>query len=167
MNTFSNLTEQVRDAGEKLLAIYDAELGDNIGGNISGRPVVGDAFLAYQGLLQARDLCHGLAHRSGWWTDLGTDLPIDPEAVFAEKLLLVHGEISEAMEGHRKSLPDDHLPHRHSLEVELADAMIRILDLAGAMDLDLAGALIEKLAYNQERADHKKDNRRSENGKRY
>ena len=25
----------------------------------------------------------------------------------------------------------------------------------------------EKLAYNQERADHKKDNRRSENGKRY
>jgi hypothetical protein len=35
------------------------------------------------------------------------------------------------MEGERKNLMDDHLPHRRSAEVELADALIRIFDYAG------------------------------------
>ena len=60
------------------------------------------------------------------------------------KLVLIHSEISEAMEGFRKGIKDEHLPDRSMFEVELADALIRIFDLAGAHDLDLGGALQEK-----------------------
>ena len=71
------------------------------------------------------------------------------------------------MEGHRKSLMDDKLPHRPMLEVELADAVIRIFDMAGGLGLDVAGALVEKLAFNAQRADHKIENRQGEHGKKY
>jgi NTP pyrophosphatase (non-canonical NTP hydrolase) len=60
---------------------------------------------------------------------------------------------------------DDKLPHRPALEVELADAIIRIMDLAGAMNLDIAGAICEKMTYNAQRPDHKIENRMSEGGK--
>ena len=53
------------------------------------------------------------------------------------------------------------------IEVELADAMIRILDLAGALQLDLAGAMQEKLAFNKTREDHQIENRMKDNGKAY
>jgi NTP pyrophosphatase (non-canonical NTP hydrolase) len=62
---------------------------------------------------------------------------------------------------------DDHLPLRSMLEVELADAVIRIADLAGALDLDLGGAIAEKLAYNAKRADHNPENRAAAGGKAY
>jgi NTP pyrophosphatase (non-canonical NTP hydrolase) len=78
---------------------------------------------------------------------------------------LIHSEVSEALEGVRKDTADTHLPHRKAVEVELADAMIRIFDLAGQMDLDLAGAILEKLAYNQQRADHKPEARNAIGGK--
>lgn len=87
------------------------------------------------------------------------------KALVAEKLCLSHSELSEAMEGYRKGLQDDHLPHRSMLEVELADAVIRIADLAGALGLDLGGAIAEKLQYNQSREDHKPENRAKEGGK--
>ena len=120
------------------------------------------------GLQSATDLCHGLASRSGWWTDMATGQRFTADQVnIPEKLCLIHSEVSEAMEGHRKGLIDDKLPHRKMLEVELADAMIRILDLAGFLGLDLAGATIEKLAYNQVRQDHKIENRLGENGKKF
>jgi NTP pyrophosphatase (non-canonical NTP hydrolase) len=82
-------------------------------------------------------------------------------------LMLIVSEISEAMEGDRKSLMDDHLPHRKMLEVELADAVIRIMDLAGREGLDLGGAMMEKLDYNSKRLDHKIENREKEGGKKY
>lgn len=120
------------------------------------------------GLIEAQVLCHGLASRSGWWTDKATGERKTREQVnVAEKLCLIHSEISEAMEGDRKDLNDDHLPHRKMIEVELADALIRILDLAGFLQLDVAGATIEKLAYNQQRVDHKLENRAAAGGKAY
>ena len=100
-----------------------------------------------------------------WWEDLYTG---EPKARnMGELLCLVHSEISEAMEGHRKNLQDDKLPHRKMIEVELADAIIRIFDIAGAYNMDLEGAFNEKRAYNASRADHKKEARMSENGKKY
>jgi len=100
-----------------------------------------------------------------WWCDLTTGEPIVRNV--GELLCLVHSEISEAMEGHRKNLMDDKLPHRTMFEVELADTMIRLFDIAGGFNLDLAGAIIEKLEYNKVREDHKPENRLGVNGKKY
>lgn len=110
-----------------------------------------------------RDACHNAAFAAGWW------LKVDPRAphVVPAKLCLIHSEISEAMEGDRKGLMDDHLPHRPMIEVELADAVIRIADLAGALNLDLGGAIAEKMAYNARRADHKPAARAAAGGKAY
>ena len=104
------------------------------------------------------DKIHGAHRTAGWW-----DKPRETGTL----LCLVHSEISEAMEGDRKKLQDDHLPHRPMIEVELADAVIRIFDMAGGLGLDVAGALAEKFEYNHVRADHKRENRESENGKKY
>lgn len=109
------------------------------------------------------DLCHGASVKAGWWQY--TDIK-DRHTVPA-KLCLIHSEISEAMEGHRKGLMDDKLPTRPMIEVELADALIRIADLAGALRLDLGGAVAEKMDFNKVRADHKPENREKVGGKTY
>lgn len=44
---------------------------------------------------------------------------------------------------------DTHCPDYSALEVELADAVIRIMDYAHARSLDIAGAIIAKMGYNQ------------------
>ncbi len=108
--------------------------------------------------------CHGASRGAGWWDN--TDVHGDRHVVPA-KLCLIHSEISEAMEGHRKGLMDDKLPHRPMIEVELADALIRICDLAGALGLDLGGAVYEKMAFNARRADHKPEARAAAGGKTY
>lgn len=117
-----------------------------------------------------QEICHERAKDSGWWTNLQTDALFtgtEVRAMVPEKLLLIHSEVSEATEAFRKSLMDSHLPERDGLEVELADAVIRIMDLAGAMKLDIGAAISAKLAYNAQRADHKLSARREANGKRF
>ena len=111
------------------------------------------------------DMCHGLAKEAGWWSDLETGECAIESRNIPEILCLIHSEISEAMEGHRKNLMDDKLPNRKMLEVELGDAVIRIFDLAGALNMDLGGAITEKLIYNIDREDHKREHRQGVNGK--
>jgi len=101
---------------------------------------------------------------AGWYTDLGSGKPI--ERNFGEVIALMHSELSEALEGWRKDLMDDHIPNRKNMEVELADCVIRIFDTAHAEGLDIGGAMAEKFAYNQTRADHKIENRKRKGGKR-
>lgn len=91
-----------------------------------------------------------------WWTREDGS-PIERNK--GELLMLIVSEISEAMEGERKNLIDDKLPHRLMVEVELADAIIRIADYAGAFGYDLEGAYREKMAYNAARVDHAREAR--------
>jgi NTP pyrophosphatase (non-canonical NTP hydrolase) len=109
--------------------------------------------------------CHTASVKGGWWNDPATGAPLPVDVPL--KLVLVHSELSEALEGDRKDLMDSHLPHRKSIEVELADAVIRIFDLAGALKLDIVLAMLEKMAYNAARSDHKAENRTKSNGKKY
>jgi NTP pyrophosphatase (non-canonical NTP hydrolase) len=94
---------------------------------------------------QLNDLCQtifSMNREKGFW---------DKPRSNVELIALMHSELSEALEADRKDLMDDKLPNRKGFEVELADAMIRIMDTAGARNLDLAGAIKEKLVYNATR----------------
>lgn len=100
-----------------------------------------------------------------WWVDIKTKEPLNRN--FGELIALCHSELSEALEGNRKNLMDDKLPNRKQDEVELADLLIRVFDLAGAKGMDLEGAYQEKRLYNANREDHKHKHRLSDGGKKY
>lgn len=111
---------------------------------------------------------------SGWWmdTETGEDVRTWPKKFMdlwiSAKLMLIVTEVAEAMEGHRKNLKDDKLPQYPMIRVELADAMIRILDMAGGFDNDtfpFGEVVMAKRAFNGKRADHKLENRRAAGGK--
>lgn len=70
-----------------------------------------------------------------WWHDLNTGERLDRNK--GEMLMPMVSEIAEAMEGERKDLMDDHLPHRKMAEVEMADLVIRALDYAGGHGYEL------------------------------
>ncbi len=148
-------------------------------------------YMAYH-LNEMVKIAHGVAKEGGWWDRKGAAakadaLRNDPSKACEysnemldlldevadegrnplELLALCHSELSEALEGIRKDQMDDKLPHRKMFEVELADTILRIFDIAGGFDLDLGGALTEKLLFNTTRADHKPENRALDNGKKY
>ena len=101
--------------------------------------------------------------------------------LIACKIALIHSEISEAMEAHRKDLKDDKLSHRLGLETEISDAIIRQFDLTGAMNhaaelgvvdpethkLNIESSISEKMDFNKTREDHKISVRQMTNGKKY
>lgn len=118
-----------------------------------------------KGFRVVQDQSYRLSSEAGWWDSIKTD-----EQLFDAvpgKLCLIHSEISEAMEGHRKGLPDDKLPHYPMFAVELADAVIRIGDLAGRCGFDLGPIIAEKMEFNSSRPDHRRENRAKDGGKKY
>lgn len=96
------------------------------------------------------------AREKGWWP--GEDY--NPNSnnflhtlVISSKLCLVHSEVSEALEALRdgmiRNVTISGKPE--GLEVELADTVIRILDLAEWLGLDIEAAMQCKMDYNRER----------------
>lgn len=77
---------------------------------------------------------HAFNVDKGWWDDY----PVKTDR-FDTAMMLVTSELSESMEGCRKNLMDDKVPQYRMFDVELADAMIRLLDLAGAYEIETFG----------------------------
>ena len=123
-----------------------------------------------EGLSLAQSIFHRENRIAGWWTDpdTGKDYPKEMfRWIVPTKLALIHSKVSKTLEGYRKDKMDDHLPDRKMIEVELADVLIRVFDLAGALNLDLAGAVLAKREYNLLRQDHKKEARSQTDGKKF
>lgn len=100
-----------------------------------------------------------------WWHDPLTGLPIKRNT--GEMLMLVVSELAEALEGDRKGLRDDKLPQYQMFDVEIADTLIRLFDIAGHLIPNIGEILQAKLEYNMKREDHTLEHRLGEGGKKY
>lgn len=76
--------------------------------------------------------------KAGWWkqnkihdTESGETGFITIPRNIGELLCLVHSEMSEAYEGYKLGLKDDHLPEYPMFQVELGDTCIRLYDILG------------------------------------
>ena len=89
---------------------------------------------------------HENAVAHGWWDDPDRNTP--------ELLCLIHSEISEALEAYRDGEIDTVVHDNGKPEgfwVEMADAVIRVMDLAGRFDVDLEHIIALKHEYNKTR----------------
>jgi hypothetical protein len=177
-------------------------------------------------LVELQNKIHAQNKELGWW---------DEPRPFSTFVCLFHSELSEAMEGDRKGLMDDHLPQYPMFQVEMADFVIRVFDYLGSVgfgesdyedtscmlgdeiddqtdtrfiagmhlcvslamseddddgnwgesysllaggvlasfmhaknsSFDLHKIILEKVEYNKHRADHKRENRAKQGGKKY
>lgn len=125
------------------------------------------------GLQLLIELCHNASYARGWWHDQATGRPLiiegSPQTPYIKctKLLLTVSEIGECMEGLRTDAPDDKLPQFSMETVEIADAMIRLCDYAGAYGLPVVAAILAKMDFNAVRKDHDVETRKAKGGKKF
>lgn len=97
---------------------------------------------------------HELALKKGWWTDPSTGNPVAAEAKIPEAIALIHSELSEALDEFRNNRMATYTGENGKPEgfaIELADTVIRIMDLCGALNIDLEEAVALKHEYNKTR----------------
>lgn len=105
-------------------------------------------------------LVHGMACDKGWWDDVafGPSGMLPSVDQIAGKLLMVHAEVSEAAEELRRTplncINDEKFEDFDKpagFGIELADIIIRVLDLSRAMGINISEVLAKKIIYNRYR----------------
>jgi NTP pyrophosphatase (non-canonical NTP hydrolase) len=101
---------------------------------------------------------HSLAKEKGWYDGIDTvNLRNLPPDFIPAKLALIHSEISEALEAYRKDgIPntcgiEEVVMGEGSMAEELADAVIRIFDLAGLLKIQIGSCILAKHRFNKSR----------------
>lgn len=85
---------------------------------------------------------HQMAKEKGFWDETASTNN-------GEKLMLIVSELGECLEALRHgNLPSEHIPEFSGAEEELADAVIRIMDLCEVRNWRLSDAIVAKAAYN-------------------
>jgi len=113
-------------------------------------------------LKQMQKRAHDTAKAKGWWdgkrydgTEPGNGA-VNPELVdVPTSLCLIHSEVSEALESYRKGEPNLWFAESgkpEGIASEMADVIIRIGDLCGALDIDIESAVLAKMAHNETRS---------------
>jgi NTP pyrophosphatase (non-canonical NTP hydrolase) len=131
----------LRHALDAYLDRADAHTGD---GRRSGKSLFHDTL----------DAAHRTACDKGWWE--GFKGPGVGDTIIPEKIALIHSEVSEALEAYRAGLDPrkvylDSKGKPEGVAAELADVLIRMMDLCGALDIPLWEAVVIKMRYNESR----------------
>jgi NTP pyrophosphatase (non-canonical NTP hydrolase) len=82
-------------------------------------------------------------NRANGWIALTPKDTNDPYLI-PSALVLIHSEVSEALEAHR-------VQDINNFREELADILIRVLDVAGGLEINMDEAVAEKLEKNHHR----------------
>lgn len=102
---------------------------------------------------EMQERAHRIAVDHGWWPEEGDHSAVD--ATIPKNLMLIVTEIAEAMECYREGQPmtwTDDGGKPQGIASELADVLIRVADLCGAIGIDLEASVLDKMAYNARRS---------------
>ncbi len=143
---YQTTVERVAATRKIEVAEVSPSVADGILKNAAGSTETGK-FPIRSGILRLQHWITEWAIGKGWL------VPGQPRELL-HQLMLVVSELSEACEAHREGNPKCTRPNMGEfshVEEELADAVIRILQIAGEHNFRIADAIIAKMEFNETR----------------